>query len=92
MSENFVRPQLVSGTLTFGPVSTTVHPVGHYRSAPAEIATPCPSPAVKPAGSRQHPVPMTLTVGAGVVAKEAANDSSLVTECPPESSADRAQE
>ena len=91
MDDTFQTAQLVSGTKILQTCMRTINPVGHYRSLPAEIDTPCPSVPVVPPGSRQHPVPMTSTVGGvGVVPKEATNDSNLVTECPPESTVDRA--
>ncbi len=89
MNDTFQTAQLISGTKVLRTCMRTINPVGHYRSLPAEIDTPCPAVPVVSPGSRQHPVPMISTVGVGVAAKEAANDSNLVTECPPESSVDR---
>ena len=88
MENPYQTAQLVSGTKVFRLCQRTINPIGHYRSLPAEIETPCPSVPVASSSSRQHPAVMTSTVGVGVAPKEAANDSNLVTECPPESSAD----
>jgi hypothetical protein len=92
MDETYQRAQIVSGTKTFCVSSKIYNPIGHYRSVPAEIGSPCPSPLIQPPRSRQHPVLMTSTVEVGVVPKEAANDSNLVTEYPRESSVDQAAE
>lgn len=92
MAETYQRAQIVSGTKTVGVTTSAINPVGHYRSAPTEIESPCPSHPVKEPHSRQHPVPLTSTVETGLVAKEAANDSNLVTEYPPESLVDPATE
>ena len=92
MNDMYQKVQIVSGAKVFRVVNKTVNPLGHYRSAPAEIESPSPSIPVQSPLARQHPAAMTSTVDVGVVPKEAANDSNLVTEYPPELPADQAQE
>ena len=87
MTDTYQRPELVSGNKVFRVATRLINGLGHYRSAPAEVGTPCPSDAAQQPVSRQHPATMSWTVESGVVAKEAANNSNLASECPRGSSA-----
>ena len=72
-----------------GLVSVGIAPVGHYRSVPAEVGSPIPSYPVLDPAPMEHPQEMSGTVEVGIPPMEPANDSTLATECLPESPVDR---
>jgi hypothetical protein len=89
MEPKYETTRIVSDTKIFGLARVPICPLGHYRSAPAEMGSACTPNTTRTPHRRQHPATMSSTVEVGVAPKVPDNASNLVTEYPHESPVDR---